>query len=138
MKSRKPEHDLLKEVLPLAAALLVTTAVGTPLPARAQSAGTRGGGQIVDVDSTPSLADLVTKSVCRYHSGAEVMAMAPDFEGRFLRATGRLNWYLAASLANEARRPCGLVVPLRLWKPVGSQRNSFKKRPQSILWLPAN
>lgn len=62
--------------------------------------GTRGGGHVIDVDSTPYLMDLVTRAVCDWNQGREVINSIPSLKIA-LDQIGKLNWYLARDLERE-------------------------------------
>lgn len=59
--------------------------------------GTRGGGHSIDVDSTPFLMDLVTKAVCEWKKGDELIAELPSIQ-KTLEKLNRLDWYFSADL----------------------------------------
>jgi len=78
--------------------------VGMLMSSQAFAVKEGGGGQIIDVNSTPQLADFVTKAVCRYEDGTQVIDENPIFKTQFMDTIQNLNWYLSASVLHEARR----------------------------------
>ena len=68
-----------------------------------EGSGVRGGGQIVDVNSTPELMDLATNAVCDWQPGSDVVAAHSSFQQHVIDPLGKLDWYFADDLLNEAR-----------------------------------
>lgn len=68
--------------------------------AGAEGSGTRGGGHVIDVDSTPYLMDLVTKAVCEWKEGSEFVKELPSLRVT-LDKLARLDWYFARDLEKE-------------------------------------
>jgi hypothetical protein len=88
--------------------------------AHASGSGVRGGGQIVDVDTNPQLADLVTKAVCdEWVTGEDLVKAHPAFESEIIAPLQVLDWYFADAILNEARnlRFC-MTGPLYTIAPV--------------------
>ncbi|MBP9682855.1 MAG: hypothetical protein KBD76_15755 [Bacteriovorax sp.] len=62
--------------------------------------GTRGGGHVVDIDSTPYLMDLVSNSVCDWKNGADLLEELPYLKTTINKLSA-LDWYFAADLKKE-------------------------------------
>jgi hypothetical protein len=60
------------------------------------------GGDVLDINGTPRLYDLVTRATCEWKQGQEILAIYPSID-RILKKIAPLNWYLAASLRREIR-----------------------------------
>lgn len=71
----------------------------------ADSSGTRGGGQSIDIDGKPSLKDLVERTVCRWTTGAKVRDSLPGFK-QILAKLSEVHWHyrnVVASAASEVK-----------------------------------
>lgn len=79
---------------------LVLIAANTVAEA-ADSSGTRGGGQSLDIDGRPSLKDLVEHTVCRWTTGAKVRDSLPGFQ-RILTKLAEVHWHYRNIVANAA------------------------------------
>ena len=81
----------------------VAALIGLSALAHADGSGVRGGGQVVDVDSTPALVDLVGKAVCDWQPGSQVVTEHPSFMSEVIKPLARLDWYFADDLLTEAQ-----------------------------------
>lgn len=64
------------------------------------ASGGRGGGNVIDVDSTPYLMDLVSRAVCDWKKGSEFVSELPELQNA-LKKLSRLDWYFAHDLEQE-------------------------------------
>jgi hypothetical protein len=62
--------------------------------------GVRGGGHTIDVDSTPYLMDLVSKAVCDWKKGDQILKELPELQAT-LKKLGAVDWYFSSDLKNE-------------------------------------
>lgn len=72
----------------------------TAFASAAVGSGVRGGGHTIDVDSTPYLMDLVSKAVCEWKTGKEIMAELPTLR-ETLKKLEALDWYFASDFESE-------------------------------------
>jgi hypothetical protein len=79
-------------------AVLATVAI-MAVPSAFASGG-RGGGNVIDVDSTPYLMDLVSRAVCDWKKGSEFVTELPELQNT-LTKLARLDWYFAHDLEQE-------------------------------------
>lgn len=68
--------------------------------ARTTGSGVRGGGHVVDVNSTPYLMDLVSQSVCQWEKGNQIIKKLPTLS-LVLNKLEKLDWYFAMDLKDE-------------------------------------
>ncbi len=65
--------------------------------------GVRGGsGHVVDVNATPYLLDLVTRAVCDWQSGEEILENSPALDEALARISS-VDWYFANGLEKEIK-----------------------------------
>lgn len=83
--------------------LVVIGAMSSILATQAMASGTRGGGHVIDVDATPYLMDLVTKTKCEWVQGADLATSLTSMD-QILSAVASLDWYFAAEIKQEVER----------------------------------
>jgi hypothetical protein len=110
-------------------AVLATVALmGLP---SAFASGGRGGGNVIDVDSTPYLMDLVSRAVCDWKKGSEFVAELPELRNA-LNKLARLDWYFAHDLEQEiGTLSFCMTGPLYSVNPY--DRDSLVRRPMGEL-----
>ena len=86
----------MKMILPLAFASILAL----PAFAAESGSGVRGGGHVVDVDSNPYLMDLVSRSVCDWKKGEELLSELPVLN-ETLTKLEKLDWYFAADFKKD-------------------------------------
>lgn len=62
--------------------------------------GVRGGGTVIDVNSTPHLMDLVTKTACTFKSGADLVEENAELE-QVIALVSNLDWYFGLEIRRE-------------------------------------
>lgn len=80
--------------------LTIGAALSFNVFATSTGSGVRGGGQTIDIDSTPYLMDLVSKSVCEWKQGSEFINELPALKDT-LKKLDQLDWYFSADLRDE-------------------------------------
>ena len=86
----------MKLILPLAFASILAL----PAFAAESGSGVRGGGHVVDVDSNPYLMDLVSRSVCDWKKGEELLTELPQLKATISKLE-KLDWYFAADFEKD-------------------------------------
>ncbi len=89
---------MIRQHLRLLGLIVVVASAGAHA---ADSSGTRGGGQAIDINGKPSLRDLVERTVCRWTTGTAVRNSLPEFQ-TILQKLERVHWYYARRLAHAA------------------------------------
>ena len=79
-------------------ALIMAFMLSIPIVARAEATGTRGGGQVTDINGHPQLRDVLEN--CDWSPATEWVATLPKFPG-IIDSVRRLHWYFASAIERE-------------------------------------